>query len=81
MWFNGWIEKHKFGEDAFEGVTFEAYVKEPPVKPGRRRISPWDIKEDNIVCLAAEESFEFGEEELEVLGMIQNLARKNSEVG
>lgn len=78
LWFNGWMEKHKFLEHKdsdFETAPFDVFVKEPKVVHKGGWYSPWDMRNDNVMCLETEEPFVFDDRERKVLEMLQRLAK------
>lgn len=84
LWFNGWMERHKFIEhkgSEFEPVPFDVFVKEPKLVPtGGVYTSPWDIRNDNIICIEALDPLEFSDGEKKVLTMLQSLAKGGTEL-
>lgn len=81
LWFNGWIERHKHELSEFETVPFDVFARESKVVMAKGEyVSPWDIRNDNIVCLEAAELLEFSDGEREVLEMLQDLAKAETGV-
>lgn len=76
FWFNGWLAASKDDKfDDFDIQNFEVYMREPKEKGRAVTTSVWDIQPGNVVCLKAEEHFEFTEQEKETLDMIVDIAR------
>jgi len=76
IWFNGWIAENVF-EGAHKLATLEAYMIEPEVAT---EPEPWEMQDDNVVCMQAERVLQFTEEERGVVEMIVETARANNEI-
>ncbi|KAK4497705.1 hypothetical protein PRZ48_010358 [Zasmidium cellare] len=75
MWFNGWLHTSKTKDAGYQ--SFEVYMREPIRRKGED--SPWELRKSNVVCLSAEEYFEFSAQEQGRLGALLESAKKSSE--
>ena len=85
LWFNGWIADSKHDEEKKRKVSvFNSYVYEPSdtvyVPAERGEEDPWRLLEGNNACLSSHTVHTLTEDEVSVLDMLKNEARKAGEI-
>ncbi len=79
LWFNGWLLPNKYSKNEYqEPGRFEVYMKEPREV---RDPGSWQLGENNICCLTSDKTFEFTQDEIDVLEMIIDMAREAGALG
>ncbi|KAJ5466632.1 hypothetical protein N7539_009588 [Penicillium diatomitis] len=79
LWFNGWLLPSKFSDDPrLQPVNFTSFIVE---SADSENPSPWEVKEDNVLCLSSEKVVELTLAEKESLDSTVRTARKVGAIG
>ncbi|OOQ89033.1 alpha-1,3-mannosyltransferase [Penicillium brasilianum] len=79
LWFNGWVLPNKFSNNPdLQPVNFESFIIEPSTikDPG-----PWEMKEDNVLCLTSDHFLNLTTAEKETLNTTIQIARRVGAIG
>ncbi|KAK5710207.1 hypothetical protein LTR17_019097 [Elasticomyces elasticus] len=76
LWLNGWISRDKFKHAGEVDIDmFQFWVTEPPEAGRNTGSKQWELRDNNICCLTADEYTEVTSEQREVLEMIADIVR------
>ncbi|KAK4987275.1 hypothetical protein LTR66_007642 [Elasticomyces elasticus] len=75
LWFNGWILNNKFdGKKKRDISEFEVYMVEPSTKAGE--VDAWQLTENNVCCLTADQTVAFDAKDRDTLEMIISISKE-----
>ncbi|KAK5692695.1 hypothetical protein LTR17_025351 [Elasticomyces elasticus] len=76
IWLNGWITRDKFKHAGEVDInTFQFWVTEPPEAGYNTDSKQWELRDNNMCCLTADEYSEVTPEQREVLEMIADIVK------
>jgi hypothetical protein len=79
LWFNGWLLPNKFSDDpSLEPVDFESFIVEPS---DIRDPGPWELKQNNVLCISSEQIFNFTAAEKRSLDTTVGIAKSVGAIG
>lgn len=74
LWFNGWLLPSKFSDDPrLQPVNFTSFIVEAM---DGEHLSPWEVKEDNVLCLSSGSVVDLTLAEKEAVDLTVRTARK-----